>query len=186
MNKLLFPLALLLTLSACSQHPDQRSSGDESPSLDKFYNRFHTDDKEGGISIDPGFLLNAGFSGKDDDKDHSGWMHKVTHVRLLILDDKATPARQQEWSELSRSLRDDRFDELFTIRQGKDRVQLLSKERADGEKEVVFLAGDKEGGGLFIHFRGSFTAQDMEKIQSALQNKKKGQDKDSDMDKDNQ
>ncbi|HWK07505.1 MAG TPA: DUF4252 domain-containing protein [Puia sp.] len=171
MQKLFFPLALIITLSACSsansQSQDQRSSRDGSPSLDKFYDRFCSENKDGNsLSIDPGFLLNASFSGKES---NSGWMHKITKVRLLLLDDKKTPAREQEWRELSQSLQKDQFEELLTIRQGKDRVQLLSKERGDGQKEVVFLAGGKDGGGLFIHFRGHFTAADMEKIQSALQ-----------------
>jgi hypothetical protein len=171
MNKLLFPIALVITLSACSsansQSPDQRPSRDESPSLDKFYNRFSSENKDGNsISIEPGFLLNANFSGKES---NGSWMHKITKVRLLILDDKKTSSRQQEWNELSQSLQKDQFEELLTIRKGKDRVQLLSKDRRDGQKEVVFLAGDKDGGGLFIHFRGHFTAADMEKIQSSLQ-----------------
>jgi len=169
MNKVLFPLALVITLAACSQGQAQRSSRDESPSLDKFYERFNADGNEGGLSFDPGFMLNASFSGKKSA--NSGWIHKVTHVRLLILGDKKNRAQQEEWKELPRLLQQDRFEDLLTIRQGQDRVQLLSKERKDGDKEIVFWTGDKDGGGLLIHFRGPFTAQDMEKIQSALQDK---------------
>jgi hypothetical protein len=169
MQKLLFPLALLITLSACSQgsagSPARRSSPDDG-ALDKFYDRF----QDAHFSLDPRIMLNASFSGKET---NSGWMHKVTQIRLLILGDKKTPAQQQEWSELSRSLRADQFDELVTIRKGEDKIQLLSKEREDGDKEIVFLAGNKNGGGLFFCFRGHFTEQDMNNILSALQDKDK-------------
>jgi len=169
MSKLLIPLALIITLSACSTANSQSpgSSRDESPTLERFYNRFNSENHDGNsISIDPTFILNASFSGKESNKD---WMHKITKVRLLILDDKKMSGLQQEWRELSESLQKDRFEELLTIRKGQDRLQLFSKDRSDGQKEVVFLAGEKAGGGLFIHFRGNFTAADMEKIQSTLQ-----------------
>ncbi|HTI10845.1 MAG TPA: DUF4252 domain-containing protein [Puia sp.] len=167
MNKILFPLAVIITLSACSQGQAQRSARDENPSLDKFYDRFNAAGKEGSLSFDPGFMLNASFSGKKSD--NSSWIHKVTHVRLLILSDKKTKAQQEEWKELPRLLQEDRFEDLLTIRQGQDRVQLLSKERSDGEKDIVFWTGDKDGGGLLIHFRGPFTARDMEKIRESVQ-----------------
>jgi hypothetical protein len=167
MNKILFPLALVFILSSCSQGQAQRPSNNECPSLDKFYERFNSEGKEGQLSFDPGFMLNASFSGKNSD--NSSWIHKVTHVRLLILGDKKTHAQQEEWKGLPRLLQDDRFENLLTIRQGQDRVELLSKERKDGDKDIVFWTGDKDGGGLLIHFRGPFSARDMEKIQSALQ-----------------
>lgn len=164
MQKILLPLALLvITLTSCAQ-----SSG-----LDRFYNKFSADGKvSGDLSLDPAFLLNASFSG-DSNNDNKTWLHKITRVRLLILDAKKTPSVQGEWSELSQSLKEDRFDELLMIRKGKERLQLLSKDGKDGQKEVAFLAGDKEGSGIFIHFCGHFTAKDLEQMQSSLQNNDK-------------
>lgn len=165
MKRLFLPLALVITLSACSQSQAQLA---ESPSLDKFYERFNADgNKDGNISVDPSFLLNASFSG--DKNNNSSWIHKVTHVRLLILGDKKTRAQQQEWNELPHTFRQDNFEDLLTIRKGQERVQLLSKERKDGDKEVVFWVADKDGSGLLIHFRGSFTEKDMDKIRESLQ-----------------
>lgn len=167
MQKLLLSFTLLaITLSSCAQ----------SSSLDRFYNKFRSSGEvKGEISLDPVFLLNASFSG-DGSNDNKNWLQKITQVQLLILDAKKTPSVQGEWSELSHSLQQDQFDELVTIRKGKEKLQLLSKERKDGLKEVVFVAGDKEGSGLFIHFSGHFTAKDLEKIQSSLQNNDKEQE----------
>jgi hypothetical protein len=118
MQKLFFPLALIVTLSACSsansQSPGRRSARNGSPSLEKFYDRFNSENKDGNsLSIDPGFLLNASFSGKED---NSGWIHKIKKVRLLIMDDKNSPSREEEWQELAQSLQKDQFEELLTIR----------------------------------------------------------------------
>jgi hypothetical protein len=162
---LLFSLALtMVSLSACAQE-----SG-----LDKFYNKYKNSGQiDGNISIDPSFLLNASFSsgGKSDEK--GGWMHKITRIRVLILDGKKAPLAGADLRGLSRSLRSEQFEELVSVRKGKDNVQLLDKECKDGLKEIVFLATGEDGGGLFIEFRGNFTARDLEKIQSAIQDNHK-------------
>lgn len=169
MRTLLFPLAFMaFTLSACAQE-----SG-----LDKFYNKYkNSGNIDGSISIDPGFLLKASFSSGEKEGEHGGdksdWLHKVTRLRVLILDGKKTPSAVQDWKVLSRSLREEQFEELVSVRNGKDNMQLLDKERKDGLKEIVFLAAGEDGGGLFIAFRGNFTASDLEKIQAAIQDNHK-------------
>jgi hypothetical protein len=173
MRTLLFPLALMaITFSACAQE-----SG-----LDKFYNKYkNSGNVDGNISIDPGFLLKASFSSGEKDGERAGgksnWLHKVTRLRVLILDGKKTPSAVQDWKVLSRCLREEQFEELVSVRNGKDNMQLLDKERKDGLKEIVFLAAGEDGGGLFIEFRGNFTASDLENIQSALQDNHKKQER---------
>ena len=162
MKKLFLPIAMVvMTLSACAQ----------TSSLDRFYNKFKTaSEGEANFTINPSFMLQACFSGKDKDNDKSEagtWLKKVTEVRLLILDQKKAPTAR-EWSDLAGSLVEDHFEELFSVRKGKDRVQLMSADRKDGLKELVFLAAGEDGGGIFLHFKGHFTAADLEKMQSAL------------------
>lgn len=153
-----------VTLSACAQE-----SG-----LDKFYNKYkHSGQMDGSISIDPGFLLNASFSSGGNSDEKEGWMHKVTRIRVLILDGKKTPLAGEDLKALNRSLRSEQYEELVSVRKGKDNVQLLEKACKDGLKEIVFLAAGEDGGGLFIEFRGNFTARDLEKIQSAIQDNHK-------------
>ena len=154
MQKLLFPLALLLvTFTACGQ----------SSNLDQFYKKFNTDDGNG--SINPAFLLNMSGQGSDS----SGWLHKITMVRFMTIDAAKTPAASQEWGELTRSLQADHFEEWMSVHKGKGDFRLMSKDRKDGQEEVVCVIVDKDGNGLFFHLRGRFTAADKEKIQSALQ-----------------
>ena len=177
MQKLLFPLALVaLSLPACAQNVH----------LDKFYHKyqsgnsinfsFNSDSNSGkgsasgsgstGNDGSASFLLNANFS--CNSHSDNGWMHKITGLRLLILDEK-TAGAGQEWTDLEEALRQDQYEELITIRKGKDRLRLLSKDEAGGIKELAFLVAGKEGGGLFFHFRGAFTEKDLACIQSAIQ-----------------
>jgi hypothetical protein len=179
MQKFILPLFIALTsLSACAQQSH----------LDKFYQKYHSSDgvsfsgggssgsvkisgdsggSGGSISIDPSFLLNANFSGKGDADNN--WMRKITNLRLLILDGEKTPSAQQQWTELEESLRQDGFEELITVRHGKDRFRLLSRSDQGDMKQMALMVAGKEGSGLFFHFRGHFTEKDMARIQSSLQ-----------------
>jgi hypothetical protein len=179
MQKLLLSLFIVISLSACAQQSH----------LDKFYQKYHSSDgitfsggsssdgtsgsikisgdSGGSISIDPSLLLNANFSGKGNADNN--WMRKITNLRLLILDGEKTPSAQQQWTELEESLRQDGFEELITVRHGKDRFRLLSKDGQGDLKQIAFLVAGKEGSGLFFHFRGHFTEKDMARIQSSLQ-----------------
>src|ERR1700744_6611777 len=100
-------------------------------------------------------------------------MQKVSQIQLLILDAKKTPSVRERCSGLSRDLEEDRFDELVSIRHGKERVQLLSRDRKGDLKEVVFLTSDKDGSGIWIRFRGHLTEKDMEKLESSLRDNNK-------------
>jgi hypothetical protein len=167
MQKSLLPIFIVvLSLSACAQQSH----------LDKFYQKYHSSDGvsfSGGassgssMSIDPSLLLNANFSGKGNADNN--WMRKITHLRLLILDGEKTPSAQQQWAELEESLRKDGFEELVTVRHGKDRFRLLSKDDKGDQKQIAFLIAGKEGSGLFFHFRGQFTEKDMASLQTSLQ-----------------
>ena len=117
------------------------------------------------FSIDPSFMLTASFKGKSD----GDWIQKITRINVMILDGKK-PADAEQWSKLSHDLRDQRFEDLFSIRKGGDKLQLMSREGKDGLKEIVFMAGDKEGG-LYIQFAGKFTQRDLDRMQSSLQDK---------------
>ncbi|HXB95620.1 MAG TPA: DUF4252 domain-containing protein [Puia sp.] len=160
MYKMMLPLMVLLTtVSACAQ----------SPHLDEFYRKYH-DGADGvdKVSMDPGFLFSASFSGNSDDTGKS-WMHRITSVRCLIIDGKKSTMGEREWSDLGASLQADRFEEWFSARKGKSRFQLLSRDGKDNLEDIACLIIGDDGGGLFFHLRGHFTAADKARIESALQ-----------------
>lgn len=159
MKKLTFPLLILVAFSACAQ----------SAHLDKFYEKYHAmqDNKDG---FDPGFLFTASFSGNHDSGDSGdNWLKKVTSVRCLIVDGKKAVDPTQEWNDLSYSLRADHFEELFSVRKGKGRVQLLSRDDKDNMEDIACVIVGDDGGGLFFHLRGHFTAADKARMEAALQ-----------------
>jgi Domain of unknown function (DUF4252) len=158
MKKLTFPLLILVAFSACAQPAH----------LDKFYQKYHAmqDNKDG---FDPGFLFTASFSGGHDSDDKNNWLSKVTSVKCLIIDGKKAVDPTQEWNDLNASLRADHFEEWFSVRKGKGRVQLLSLDNKDNMEDIACVIVGDDGGGLFFHLRGHFTAADKARMESALQ-----------------
>src|ERR1700753_74388 len=157
MKKLTFPvLILLVAFSACAQNSH----------LDKFYRQYTSAKSDGDLSVDPNLLLSASFSGGG--RTDGSWMHRITSVRCMLVDSKKTPDAGQEWADLSNSLRADHFEEWYTFRKGKSRVELLSR---DGNPmEIACLLVGDDGGGLCFHLLGHFTAEDKARIEAALQN----------------
>jgi uncharacterized protein DUF4252 len=158
MKKLTFPLLILVAFSACAQPAH----------LDKFYQKYHAmqDNKDG---FDPGFLFTASFSGGHDSDDKNNWLSKVTSVQCLIIDGKKAVDPTQEWNDLNASLRADHFEEWFSVRKGKGRVQLLSLDNKDNMEDIACVIAGDDGGGLFFHLRGHFTAADKARMEAALQ-----------------
>ncbi|HVU55169.1 MAG TPA: DUF4252 domain-containing protein [Puia sp.] len=116
------------------------------------------------FSTNASFMLQASFHGRED----GNWIQKVTQVKVMILDKKKA-ADVEQWDKLVRELRDQRYEELVSVRKGQDRVRLMSRD-GDGVKEVAFLAGDKDGG-LYIQFAGKFTQHDLEQMRLSIQDK---------------
>lgn len=147
MKALLFPLtALLLTVTACAQ----------TSHVDKVCQQYSNND--GQISIDPGIILNVSFSS-----------NKISTLHCLLIDGKKTPNAAREFRDLERAVLDDHFEEWFSIRKGKGRVQLLTREgKGDLEEIACLLVGDDDGG-IFFHLRGHFTDEDKARIKAALQ-----------------
>src|SRR6185437_17168382 len=140
MKKLSLPLLVcLMALAACAQ----------SSHLDRFYKQYRSTDNEG---FDPGLLLSASFSGNGTD--HEGnWMHRVTSIRCLVIDGKKSANAEQEWADLTASLRADHFEEWFSARKGHQRFQLLSLDGRDNFGEFACVIVGDDDSGLFFDLR---------------------------------
>jgi hypothetical protein len=156
MKKIITPLMILMVAAACHAQESH---------LDQFYQKFDASGSETAKgSINLALLLN--FSSSDTAK---SWTKKVTMCRFLAIEPEKTASAGQEWADLKQSLKDDRFEEWMSVRKGKGNFRLLAKDRQDGQEDIVCVATDEHGGGVFFHIRGRFSAADKAQIQAALQ-----------------
>ncbi|HEV2355484.1 MAG TPA: DUF4252 domain-containing protein [Puia sp.] len=160
MKKLLTPLLVLVTAASCHAQDSH---------LDQFYRKFDghgAETTQGTINL--ALLLN--FSSSDTS---NRWFRKVTLCRFMAIQPEKSPAAGEEWDELQQSLKEDHFEEWMSVRHGKDNFRMLSRVRSDGQQDIVCLAASPHGGGVFFHVRGRFSAADLEKIESSLENSDK-------------
>ena len=156
MKRIIIPVMTLLVTAACH--------GQESH-LDRFYQKFDATDSEttkGSINL--ALMMNFGTADSSD-----SWMKKVTMCRFLVIDPAKTPQAGKEWADLTQSLKDDNFEEWMSVRKGKTHFRVMAKDRKDGQQDVVCVAVDDKGEGVFFHIRGRFTAADRAKIEAAMQ-----------------
>lgn len=172
MKPISFPLLMLvISFTACAQ----------SSNLDRFYQKYQAASNQGKDGFQGGWNFSYTGSGEskvfsDGDKatgqSADDWFHKVSFIHCLSIDS----AQTREWSDLSRSLSKDDFEEWVSVRHGKGRFELLSRDGRGGLEDVVCLIVGAAGNGLFFHLRGHFTAADKDRIRAAFQEK----DSDSD------
>ena len=152
-------LLLAVSFTACAQ----------SSNLDRFYQKYRATSHQGKDGFGRGWNFSFTNSGDSkisgNDKSRDDWFQKVSSFHCLSID----AAQTQEWSDLSRSLSKDNFEEWISLRHGKGRFQLLSRDGKDDLGEVVCLIVGREGNGLFLHLCGHFTAADKARMQSALE-----------------
>ncbi len=145
MRTYLLPLvAILIGINACAQ-----------PShLDLAYQQFNGD---ASMSFDPGIMLNISFSSK-----------KISVLHCFIVDGKKTPDAGRRRRNVDRAVREDQFEEWFSIRKGRGRVAAYSLEGPGGLTDLVCLLVGDDDGGLYFHLRGHFSEEDKHKIELAL------------------
>ena len=136
-------LTILIAAAGCAQPTH----------LDRFYQHYSGQQ----LPVDPGLLLNISFSA-----------NKISALHCLIIDGKKSPDAGREFHDLEQSLRADHFEEWFSIRKGKGRVELLSLDGRDNVEDLVCLIVGDDDSGLFFHLRGRFTDADKARIEAAL------------------
>jgi|GEM_PF-4778837 hypothetical protein len=72
--------------------------------------------------------------------------HRLASLNCQTID----AAHGEELAKLSRAVKKENFDELCSVRKGKGRFQLLSKDEKDGSKEIVCVVVGDEGNGIFL------------------------------------
>lgn len=72
--------------------------------------------------------------------------HKLTSLNCNMID----AAHGDELVRLSREIKKENFEEMCSVRKGKGRFQLLSKDEKDGSKEIVCVVVGDEGNGIFL------------------------------------
>ncbi len=156
MKKIILPLAVLLSLSACAQ----------SSHLDQYFSRYNTD----GVQVElSSFMLTMQFSDKPSDKD-GDWLKKVSYVRCWSID-SARNLSGEELAALDKSLKLDNFEEWFTARKGKSRLELVSRKEKSGQEDIVCVIAGENGSGLCFHIKGHFTAKDLAQMEHSFADK---------------
>ncbi|WP_431210513.1 hypothetical protein ACQ86N_31605 [Puia sp. P3] len=72
--------------------------------------------------------------------------HRLTSLNCNMID----AGHGEELAKLSLEVKKANFDELCSVRKGKGRFQLLSKDGKGGSKEIVCVVVGDEGNGIFL------------------------------------
>jgi hypothetical protein len=86
-------------------------------------------------------LFTASFTSFGQQKDY-----KLNTLNCQTIDS----AHGEELVRISREIKKENYEEMCSVRKGKGRFQLLTKDGKNGSKEIVCVVVGDEGNGLFL------------------------------------
>ncbi|MEM6965530.1 MAG: DUF4252 domain-containing protein [Bacteroidota bacterium] len=126
MKKILLALAMLaIPLFAFSQHE----------CIEKFYNKYISDEKVTDISLD-GWILSL--AAKMTDEEGTEILEKVTKLRIMVAEDKNVVPKA-DIKQLMRDVRKNQFEDLLTVREEDTRVNFMIREEGDKITNVLVV-----------------------------------------------
>lgn len=123
----------------------------------RFYNQYKDFEDVTHIKLQ-GWLLRIA-SNYADDADAEKLLKKVTHLRIITMEDGSlvTPA---SYNKLLDEVRKDSFEDLLQLREGSERIDMLFKEKK-GEITDVLLLISGDGEFLLLSLQGHLKFSDL-------------------------
>lgn len=146
-NVLLYSLLIFLPAMAAGQ----------SRYITKFYDHYKSQEEVTNLNLH-GFVVRLAGNFVDD-QDAKKVLRKVSHLRLLLMED-ANLVHPQEYTSLVKGIKSDRFEELMIIREGSQRIEFFLRESGDTITDVLMLLrGEDEF--LLLSLEGAFNFSDL-------------------------
>ncbi len=128
----------------------------QSPAVENFYNEY----RHAPNVIDLNFhgeIIKFAFQGED--KSTGDLIERISQLRIMIMEDKNI-VKKGDYRELVSNLKDDRFEELMTFREGGSDIEILLREKGAIITDVILLLnGDDEF--IMLSLEGLFRFEDL-------------------------
>jgi hypothetical protein len=133
-------------------------------------------DYDGAVAVSaPGWLAKIGSLFIDEDEGRQ-LVRKINKVRVLVFQD-GSPLTAKDFTRFRRKAEKRHLDELLTIREGKNRVQIYGKMRRNKIKKVVVMFDTPDDGSGMLSLKGRFRLEDVTKAFNKMGKKPKNGDK---------
>lgn len=107
--------------------------------VDDFFNRYSERDGFTLVTIS-GKLLNL-FSGKNEKKEGSDVINRLTSIRILSVNDSILNLSLNFYNELSKKLDLSAYEELMNVKEGQNTTKFLIRQKGDVISELLMLSG---------------------------------------------
>lgn len=139
-------------------------AGAQSKYITQFYNHYKAQEEVTNLNLQ-GFVLSLA-STFADDSDARKILRKVSHLRLLMMENENLVS-PEAYTSLIRGIKSDRFEELMMLREENQRIEFFLREDGDTITDVLMLLhGDGEF--LMLSLEGAFKFSDLNDLKIDL------------------
>jgi hypothetical protein len=111
-----------------------------------------------------------------DEDEGRDLVRKISKVRVLVFED-GSPFTAKDFKRFHRKAEKRHLDELLTVREGKNRVQIYGKMRRNKIKKVVVMFDTPDDGCGMVSLKGKFRLDDVIKSFDKMSKKSKNGEK---------
>ena len=166
-KSLFISIALLVVVSIC---------GAQSLDFHQFVKKYKHKKDVVHLNL-PGFIVQFG-ANFINEKDLDGvnikpFLRGLHHLNLLVFDDDAVSPSSEDVKALIEGAHQDKFEDLITVKDGNDRVNILIRESDNIIRNILLIVTEKgksNASNVFISMRGHFAMSDINKlVESAME-----------------
>lgn len=133
----------------------------QSRAVKNFYQKYKNNDNVVNVNIQ-GWVLKMVATFTDDEDLPKDLIRKISHLRVLVMED-GNPVSKNEYSGLLSDVKNDNFETILTVRDGKDKVHLLIREDRELITDaIVLVRSDDEF--VMVSLEGAFSLNDLKHL----------------------
>ncbi len=133
----------------------------QSDAVKNFYAKYKNTENIVNVNIQ-GWILKMVATFSDEDDMPKDLIRKISHLRVLVFED-GNPISKKEYKNLLSDVKNDKFETLLTVRDGKDNVHLLVREEREIITDaIVLVRSDNEF--VLVSLEGAFSLNDLKNL----------------------
>lgn len=133
----------------------------QSPAIQSFYSKYKEMENVTDIKLQ-GWVLKLA-STFTDEEDAERILKKITHLRVLIMDE-GNLVNATEYQRLIKSVKKDRFEELMKIKEDGANIDFLIREEGETITDVLILVSGEDGF-VLLSLEGALQFKDLHNLE---------------------
>jgi hypothetical protein len=138
----------------------------QNSAVDKLFNKYSGQEGVTTVSISPELFQMVNAMGIEEIEDADIPFDKIASVKVLTIEDEDQWADVNFYTEISKDLDVDNFEEVMTVNDGGEMVRIWMKVEKNEMSEFLLIVGGDDN--VLVYITGNFNMNDLEELAESV------------------